>query len=147
MTDQSSPVMRSARQADVDAILQLWRAGGVEHDPDHDRQEIETKLDHDHDLFLVAEADGGALVGSVMGTYDGHRGRVKRCVIDPGCQGTGLGRALMAELERRFLARGITELRLEVWADNTAAQAFWASLGWEHLSEIRYYARSLRSQN
>ncbi len=135
-------IIRTAEAGDVDAILALWRRGGVEHDADHDRSEIVTKLGYDGDLFLVAERDG-ELVGSVMGTYDGHRGRVKRAVIDPSQQGTGLGRQVMNELESRFAARGITELRLEVWADNTNGQAFWAHLGWEHLPDIRYYVKSL----
>ena len=134
--------IRTATADDVDAILALWRSGGVDHDEAHDRDEIVTKLGYDGDLFLVAER-GGVIVGSVMGTYDGHRGRVKRAVVDPGQQGTGLGRVIMAELESRFVGRGITELRLEVWADNTNGQAFWSHLGWEHLSDIRYYVKSL----
>lgn len=146
MTATPDVQFRSATAGDVDAVLDLWRRGGVDHDPEHDRDEIVTKLDFDPDLFVVAEVPGGAgeIVASVMGTYDGHRGRVKRCVVDPSRQGTGLGRRLVAELERRFLERGITELRLEVWADNVAGQAFWTSMGWEHLADIRYYTRSLR---
>lgn len=135
--------LRQVTFDDVDEVLALWRSGGVEHDPAMDRDEIVTKLDHDGDLFLLAERDG-AVVASVMGTYDGHRGRVKRCVVDPAEQGSGLGRMIVHELERRFVARGITELRLEVWADNTNAQSFWSAMGWEHLDDIRYYTRSLR---
>lgn len=136
-------VLRSATAEDVDSILDLWRRGGVDHDAATDRDEIVTKLDHDGDLFLVAERDA-TIVASVMGTYDGHRGRVKRCVVDPSQQGTGVGRHIVDELERRFKDRGITELRLEVWADNTAGQAFWERMGWELLPDIRYYTRSLR---
>lgn len=135
--------IRSATADDVDSLLSLWRRGGVDHDEVHDRDEIVTKLGHDGDLFLIAVNDDN-VAGSVMGTYDGHRGRVKRCVVDPAFQGSGVGRKLMDELERRFLGRGITELRLEVWADNVGGQAFWANLGWEHLEDIRYYTRSLR---
>ena len=140
----SQVMFRPAAASDVDAILALWRLGGVNHDDAVDRDEIVTKLGYDGDLFVVAMRDDN-LVASVMGTYDGHRGRVKRCVVDPNEQGSGVGRQIVAELERRFLARGITELRLEVWADNTGAQAFWSTMGWEHLEDIRYYTRSLRS--
>lgn len=136
---------RSASAADVDMILGLWRVGGVDHDEVVDRDEIVTKLDYDGDLFVVATRNN-KLVASVMGTYDGHRGRVKRCVVDPNEQGSGVGRQIVAELERRFVARGITELRLEVWADNTGAQVFWSTMGWEHLEDIRYYTRSLRPE-
>jgi len=135
--------IRAAAAADVDAILHLWGLGGVEHDADHDRQEIVTKLDYDGDLFLVAETVDRELIASVMGTYDGHRGRVKRAVVDPEWQGSGVARQIMGELEARFLARGITELRLEVWAENTNAQGFWTHMGWEHLQDIRYYVKSI----
>lgn len=134
--------IRAVTAADVDAVVALWNRGGVGLGQDLDRAEITVKLDHDGDLFLVGEADG-VVVASVMGTYDGHRGRIKRCVVDPATQGSGFGRSLVQELERRFVARGITELRLEVWSDNTGAAAFWDSMGWEHLDAIRYYSRSL----
>lgn len=135
--------IRAATTHDVDDIVELWHKGGVDHDADQDRQEIVAKLDVDGDLFLVAHTDGGALVGSIMGTYDGHRGRIKRAVVDPDHRGAGLGRGLVTELEQRFLDRGITELRLEVWASNTGALAFWNEMGWEHLEDIRYFTRSL----
>ena len=128
--------VRVATAADVDDIVTLWRKGGVDHDSVQDRHEIVAKLDVDGDLFLVLHNDDGALVGSVMGTYDGHRGRIKRAVVDPDCQGAGIGRRLVRELERRFLQRGITELRLEVWASNTGALAFWTEMGWEHLQDL-----------
>ena len=141
----ASPVaFRSAGVEDVDAILTLWQLGGIDHDEVGDRFEIVTKLDYDADLFVVAARDD-KVVASVMGTYDGHRGRIKRCVVDPAEQRSGVGRQVVAELERRFVARGITELRLEVWADNTGAQTFWSTMGWEHLEDIRYYTRSLRT--
>jgi len=134
--------IRTASADDIDAIFALWQLGGLDHDEAGDRAEMTTKLDYDGDLFLVVDT-GDGLLGSVMGTYDGHRGRIKRCVVDPSQQGTGVGRMLVAELERRFKERGITELRLEVWADNVGAQAFWSSVGWEYLEDIRYYTRSL----
>jgi len=142
MTEKELAI-REATSADVDAILELWRRGGVDHDEANDREEIVTKLGYDCDLFLVLH-HGDVLVGSIMGTYDGHRGRIKRCVVDPAEQGSGLGQVLTGELERRLLARGITELRLEVWADNTGALAFWANQGWEHMEDIRYFTKSLR---
>lgn len=133
--------VRSVERDDVDKLLALWSAGGVG-GSEADRAEIVNKLDHDPDLFLVI-IDDGAFVASIMGTYDGHRGRIKRAVVDPARQGQGLGRRVVEELEQRFLARGITELRLEVWADNTGGLAFWAEMGWELLPDIRYFQRSI----
>jgi ribosomal protein S18 acetylase RimI-like enzyme len=133
--------VRSVELDDVDNLLALWSAGGVG-GSEADRAEIVNKLDHDPDLFLVI-VDDGKFVASIMGTYDGHRGRIKRAVVDPTRQGQGLGRRVVEELEQRFLARGITELRLEVWADNTGGLAFWTEMGWELLPDIRYFQRSI----
>lgn len=133
--------VRSVTLDDVDQLLALWSAGGVG-GSEGDRAEIINKLDHDPDLFLVI-LDGDDFVASIMGTYDGHRGRIKRAVVDPARQGQGLGRRVVEELEQRFLARGITELRLEVWADNTGGLAFWTEMGWELLPDIRYFQRSI----
>ena len=133
--------VRSVELDDVDNLLALWSAGGVG-GSEADRAEIVNKLDHDPDLFLVI-LDDGDFVASIMGTYDGHRGRIKRAVVDPTRQGQGLGRRVVEELEQRFLARGITELRLEVWADNTGGLAFWTEMGWELLPDIRYFQRSI----
>ena len=133
--------VRSVELDDVDNLLTLWSAGGVG-GSEADRAEIVNKLDHDPDLFLVI-IDDGQFVASIMGTYDGHRGRIKRAVVDPTRQGQGLGRRVVEELEQRFLARGITELRLEVWADNTGGLAFWTEMGWELLPDIRYFQRSI----
>ena len=133
--------VRSVELDDVDNLLTLWSTGGVG-GSEADRAEIVNKLDHDPDLFLVI-IDDGEFVASIMGTYDGHRGRIKRAVVDPTRQGQGLGRRVVEELEQRFLARGITELRLEVWADNTGGLAFWTEMGWELLPDIRYFQRSI----
>ena len=134
--------VRPAGTGDVDAILELWQLGGVSKGAGVDRAEIERKIEHGDDLFLVL-FDGPDLAASVMGTWDGHRGRIKRCVVDPARQGQGLGRRIVGELEARFLERGITELRLEVWADNAGGLAFWQEMGWELLHDIRYFQRSL----
>ena len=137
--------IRNVEVGDVEAILALWHIAGSGHDLATDRLEIETKLDHDPDLFLLGSDDDGQIVASVMGTYDGHRGRIKRAVVHPGHQRTGLGRALLAELDRRFRDRGIVELRLEVWSSNDGAKQFWESLGWQHEPDILYFTRSLDS--
>jgi ribosomal protein S18 acetylase RimI-like enzyme len=142
--DHGVQEIRSVAGSDVEKLLELWQRCGVGYEPEQDRREIERTIGHDAELFLVLVDQSGAVVASVMGTYDGHRGRIKRCVVEPTAQRSGAGRRLVSELERRFHQRGITELRLEVWSDNVGAQAFWETLGWNHEPDIRYYTRSLK---
>lgn len=145
---QSGPVTyRSAANTDIDRIVELWALAGLgsgsdDGDSAQDRAEIATRLERDRDLFVVAE-QGERLVATVMGCYDGHRGWVKRFAVHPDLQRSGVGRLLNAELERRFVAAGITELRLSAWRTNEPALDFWASMGFDEIN-VAYFTKSLR---
>ncbi|QKS17469.1 GNAT family N-acetyltransferase [Curtobacterium sp. Csp2] len=75
-------------------------------------------------------AEPGALVGAGMAGYDGHRGWVNYLAVHPDHQGTGLGRAFMAEFERLLLARGCPKVNVQVRAGNERVLGFYASLGY-----------------
>lgn len=137
-------LLRPVASGDAEELAALWEACGVGLGPDIDAVEIGRRLERDSELFLAA-CDQETIVGSIMGTWDGHRGRIKRCVVHPERRGEGVGRLLVGELERRFAERGITELRLEVWSSNAVGLAFWQELGWEHLPDIAYFTRSLET--
>lgn len=112
--------------ADYDAVVALWAAAGREVVA---RAELAAKLTRDPELFLVA-ADGTAIVGVVMGTYDGRRGWILRLAVHPGRRRRGLGRALVAELERRLRRLGCPRVNLLVLPDNEAGLRFWQELGY-----------------
>ena len=78
-----------------------------------------------------------------MGTWDGHRGRIKRLAVAVTHRRSGLGAEMTDELEKRFVDRGITRLRLEVWADNVGGLSFWEERGYELQPDIRYFVRNL----
>jgi ribosomal protein S18 acetylase RimI-like enzyme len=101
-------------------LLRPWN------DPDRD---IERKLAHDADDFLVLELSN-SLVGSVMVGYDGHRGWVNYLAVDPRHQGEGLGAKLMIEAERRLVLRGCPKVNLQVRAANEEAVGFYQHLGY-----------------
>lgn len=168
MTTRADIHFRSAHVGDVERLVQLWSAASLGADAHTDRAEITTRLATADDFFVVgveasgeegveasgeegvegeegeAGADGEELVvACAMGCYDGHRGHVKRVAVHPEHQGRGLGHAIMAEVERRFLAAGITKLRLQVWTANERGGAFWEANGWSELTEIRYFTKDL----
>ncbi len=137
-------VVRPVTASDVAAVQALWaEAGMADYAPTGDiADEIAIRMERDPDLFLVAELDG-SVVATVMGTWDGHRGRIKRLAVAQGHRRSGVGGRLTGDLEKRFLARGITKLRLEVWSHNAGGLAFWEERGWELQPDIRYFVRNL----
>ncbi len=90
---------------------------------------IRHKLAVQRDLFLVAVCDG-ALVGTVMGGYDGHRGWVYSLAVSPLARRRGVGTALMRHIERELTARDCPKVNLQVLASNAGTVEFYKKLGY-----------------
>lgn len=58
------------------------------------------------------------------------QGEIYRIYVDPGAQGRGIGRALLAAAENDLATAGCTDLVLWTFAENTAAHGFYRSCGW-----------------
>lgn len=92
---------------------------------------------------LIAERDGGA-VGYLLYNfgYDVDRGaRVMHIVdlwVDPAARRGGIGRALMREAAARCRARGGIELIWAVFAPNKLAADFYARLGGEFYTALKF---------
>jgi len=66
---------------------------------------------------------------------------VQTIAVSPDAQGKGIGRLLLDELIGQAIARGCTQLVLEVRSDNTAALSMYEHRGFEQLNTRRdYYA-------
>jgi ribosomal protein S18 acetylase RimI-like enzyme len=83
---------------------------------------------------LIAELDGEPVGMSLFFySFSSWRGElgvyVQDLYVSGKLRGTGLGRRLIAETARLAKKRGATYLRLSVGKANTAAQAFYRSLG------------------
>ncbi len=64
-------------------------------------------------LLLLARLDDRPVGCGALHFFPGGVADVKRMWIDPSARGLGLGRRMLAELERQALAHGVTLLRLE----------------------------------
>src|SRR3954463_15054519 len=72
---------------------------------------IPEKLKVHPELLLVA-LESAAVIGSIMGGYDGHRGWIARAAVLKGSQRQGIGKALVREVERRLAALGCIKVNL-----------------------------------
>ena len=121
--------VRAFHLADQPAVDALWRAVFPDSPPwNESNADIRRKLAVQPDLFLVAELDG-RVVGTTMAGYDGHRGWVHLVAVSPESRRRGIGRALMAEAERRLAALGCPKLNLQVRGTNRGVVAFYERLG------------------
>ena len=131
--------------ADYEPVFALWRSieRGVHTGRSDTPAEIEKKLSRDPDLFLVAEADG-AIIGSVIGGFDGRRGLIYHLAIAAAFRGQGIASRLMDELETRLRAKGCLKSYLLVTSDNPEAEAYYQHRGWQHMDSIRLYGKELQ---
>ena len=120
--------IRTFVERDRETVVQLWHECDLVRPQNDPNRDIERKLAHGGDLFLVAVADG-RIVGSVMGGYEGHRGWVNYLSVRPELHGSGIGRTLMAELERRLSALGCPKINLQIRATNEAVVEFYRRIG------------------
>jgi ribosomal protein S18 acetylase RimI-like enzyme len=122
--------IRAFREGDADAVVALWEACGLTRPWNDPRRDIARKSTVQPELFRVAVDDTGAVVGSVMAGYDGHRGWINYLGVLPSHRGAGLGRALMAEAEALLAELGCPKVNLQVREGNDDALAFYAALGY-----------------
>lgn len=131
--------IRPFLESDEPAAARLWRdvfpdvvphAVRATDQHNHPETDIRRKLAIQRELFLVATI-GSELVGTAMAGYDGHRGWVYYLVVHPGRRRQGIGRALMAEVERRLERMSCPKLNLQVRASNQQVVSFYRKLGYE----------------
>jgi len=120
---------RPFRAEDEEAVIALWTACALVRPWNDPRADIRRKLTEQPELFLVGELDG-AIVATVMAGYDGHRGWVHYLAVDPTRRRQGLGRAMMAEVEKELTGRGCPKLGLQIRSDSRDALAFARGLGY-----------------
>ena len=122
--------IRAFEDADEAAVEALWREVFPDDPPWNEPALVMArKRDVQSDLFLVA-MENGALAGTAMGGYDGHRGWIYAVAVRPDLRRRGLGARLMARLESALLELGCLKVNLQVRAGNEAVVAFYRRLGY-----------------
>ena len=131
--------VRTARSGDLPDVLRLvaqLHPDDPPPDPERAAAALPEILSREDHALLVAEVDGQLvgtlhLIVSPNLTHDGAPWAiVENVVVDDGRRGTGIGRALMDEAERRARRAGCYKVQL-LSADHRDAGAFYGTLGYE----------------
>ena len=122
--------IRPYQDSDEQAVTALWNEVLPDPAPHNDpATSIRTKLAVERDLFFVADI-GGAVAGTALGGYDGHRGWIYSVAVKPQHRRQGLGSALIRRLEAALSERGCLKVNLQVRASNAEVIAFYERLGY-----------------
>jgi transitional endoplasmic reticulum ATPase len=89
---------------------------------------------------VVAVADG-KVIGTAIGRVDTDRAWILRLTLSPDWRHRGLGSELLAALEQRLLARGVSRLSALLPEGETGSTAF-ANSGFAARNGITYYEKS-----
>lgn len=132
--------IRPYQVGDQQVVVQLWHSCNLTRAWNDPYKDIARKLTVQPELFLVGEIDG-AVVGTVMAGFDGHRGWVNYLAVAPDQQRRGHARALMVAVEQRLIALGCPKINLQVRTGNAAVVDFYERLAFTQDQVLTYGKR------
>ena len=121
--------IREFEEKDLGEVIALWTECGLVVPQNDPARDIERKLKVDRDLFLVG-VDRQAIVATVMGGYEGHRGWINYLAVKPSERRKGYGQAMMRAVEIRIEGKGCPKINLQVRSSNTEVAAFYTAIGY-----------------
>lgn len=137
----SASAIRLARAGDAHAIAVMSRClielglRGWSWDP----ARVARAIEHRNTCVVVAPIDH-QISGFAIAEFGDTRLHLSLLAVASTQQRHGIGRALVCWLEQSALTAGITEIELELRANNSRAKFFYQALGFEFVNAVpRYY--------
>ncbi|MER5986353.1 GNAT family N-acetyltransferase [Streptomyces sp. NPDC001787] len=121
--------IRAATPADLDAVLAFWKVAAEGTSISDDRDGIARLVERDAESLILAERDG-VLAGTVIAGFDGWRCHLYRLAVHPDQRRRGVGGALLAAAEERFVRLGGRRGDAMVLDRNELAQHAWRAAGY-----------------
>ena len=125
-------------------MLALWERAGAIPSPTDTLEELRRLVRTHGDGFLVA-IQGSAVVGSVIGGWDGWRGNIYRLAVAPETRRRGLARRLVREAALVMKSKGGRRLSALVERNEAHAVGFWDYLaedGWRRDERMTRYIKT-----
>ncbi|WP_406433155.1 GNAT family N-acetyltransferase [Streptomyces sp. NBC_00631] len=134
--------IRAAGPDDLDAVLAFWRTAAEGTSISDDRGGVDRLLATDPEALLLADLDG-ELVGTVIAGFDGWRCHLYRLAVHPQRRRRGIGSALLAAAEERFVRLGGRRVDAMVLVRNETAHHAWRAAGYQTQEQWRRWVKPL----
>ncbi|WP_251092447.1 GNAT family N-acetyltransferase [Streptomyces sp. Caat 7-52] len=134
--------VRAAVPADLDAVLASWKTAAEGTSISDDRAGVERLVARDPEALILAET-AGELVGTVIAGFDGWRCHLYRLAVHPERRRQGVGSALLAAAEERFVRLGGRRADAMVLVRNERAHHAWRSAGYGPEERWRRWVKPL----
>jgi ribosomal protein S18 acetylase RimI-like enzyme len=137
--------VRECRQDEIEAVLSLWKEAESTVSVTDTLQYLYQTLVEPSALVLIAELDN-RLIGTVIGTFDGWPGNIYRLAVHPDYRRQGIARALVTEVEKRFVQQGVKRVTALVEKDHPWATGFWDAVSYQQDTRMVRYVRTLSTR-
>lgn len=134
--------IRAATPDDLDTVLAFWKTAAEGTSISDDRAGVERLVERDAEALILAERDG-ELVGTVIAGFDGWRCHLYRLAVRPDHRRRGVGTALLAAAEERFVRLGGRRGDAMVLTDNERAHHAWRAAGYAPEEHWRRWVKPL----
>ena len=142
--------IRAATPEDLDAVLAFWKAAAEGTSISDDRDGVERLVARDPEALILAERLSGQgvepgveLVGTVIAGFDGWRCHLYRLAVHPERRRQGVGTALLAAAEERFVRLGGRRGDAMVLTRNETAHHAWRAAGYAPEEKWRRWVKPL----
>ncbi|MFG3100686.1 GNAT family N-acetyltransferase [Streptomyces sp. NPDC048182] len=134
--------IRAAAPDDLDTVLAFWKAAAEGTSISDDRAGVERLVARDPGALILAER-AGELAGTVIAGFDGWRCHLYRLAVHPDHRRRGIGSALLAAAEERFVRLGGRRGDAMVLVRNERAQHAWRAAGYAPEDHWRRWVKPL----
>ena len=133
--------IRRCRAAEAARVLALWRAADATPSVTDSLANVRRVVAGRATVLLVAEMEG-AMIGTIIGSFDGWRGHIYRLAVHPAYRRRGIARALAEAAVVCLSRRGAVRITAIVEHEHDWAMHFWNAVGF---AEDRRTVRFLRT--
>lgn len=123
--------IKKMKMKDISQLLQLWKEANLTiENPKKEIYEAKKMLLMNPDSCFVA-MDGEKIIGSVFGIFNGRRAWIYHLAVHQEWQKQGIGKAMLLQAEKAFVALGATRINLWVELTNLKVAPFYEKCGYQ----------------